>query len=160
MVSDVGLQGPSKLTTSQTVASTHMCSLLMEIYISVWYLYIYNTHILFGSTRVWTQGLVLIRQVLYTYSVLWTGSPPFLSSPLFKHYLVGFLALSSCKHKYDIYIYINKIHIMYFDLHPPFSLLLILPHTVPLSHSCPIIMIVITLGLDSAYERKHAIFDF
>jgi hypothetical protein len=59
------------------------------------------------------------------------------------------------------YIYINKIHIVYVDfLHPPFPLLLILPHTGPLSYSCPIIMTVIILGLDSAYERKHAIFGF
>jgi hypothetical protein len=49
---------------------------------------------------------------------------------------------------------------MYFDLrHPPFPLLLILPHTVSLLYSRPIISIII-LGADSAYERKHAVFDF
>jgi hypothetical protein len=38
--------------------------------------------------------------LFYTYSILCTGSSPLFIFPLFKHYLVGFITISSYKCKY------------------------------------------------------------
>jgi hypothetical protein len=126
----------------------------------VYDIYTYTIHIYFLAVLGFELRALCLLGRYYTHTVYFEQVHPLFYLPPFLN-IIWWVSLLYLHVNINMtYIYINKIHIIYFDLHPPFSLLLILPHTVPLSHSCPIIMIVITLGLDSAYERKHAIFDF